>query len=527
MDIQTTLLLITASVNSLLSLFVLFGKRDKTNIIYAIFVLFASMWAIGLAFFLQENNLNTSLLIANFYYISAAGIPVFFLYFSLIFLSKEKVKYNFYRPLITIPFFFFFFFFIFDKHFLISEVFSESLGKDVIFNNINYLIYTIYFLVFVCLAYFKLFHLFFNTKNIEEKNQLKFIIWGTAVGFIFGMVFNLFLPFLGDYRHIYLGPVFSFVMVASIAYSVTKHHLFDMKVIVTEILMFILWLFIFIRTILSYTLEDQFINGGLLVITVFIGIFLIRSVTKEVRQREQIEKLAEDLQKANQGQASLMHFMNHQVKGRLGNIKNIFAELLTDDYGTMPDNSKPLLEKGLDEADIGVNYVQNILKGASAENGTLPYDMKPMDFKSTINDVFEKQKDKAQEKGLKLDLEVSSGDYSMTGDSLELGEAVRNLIDNSINYTIEGSIKLHLFNSGNCIRLEVKDTGVGLSPEDKAKLFKSGGRGEESIKININSTGYGLVFVKGVIEAHKGKVWAESEGRGKGSTFIVELPRQS
>lgn len=527
MNVQNLLLLITASVNSLLSLFVLLGKRDKTNIVYSVFVLFASLWAIGLAFFLVEGDLYRSLLIANFYYISAAGIPAFFLYFSLIFLSNEKYEFNYLRPLVIVPYLLLISLFLIDKNFLIKSVYETSWGKSVVFNNINYIIYSLYFIIFVCLSFLKLFNLYFKNKDKEQKNQLKFIILGTLLGFIFGMVFNLFLPYLGDYKHIYLGPVFSFFMVVSIAYSITKHHLFDMKVVVTEILMFILWLFIFIRTILSTTFEDQLINGSLLLITVVVGIFLIRSVIREVNQKEEIQKLADDLREANQGQASLMHFMNHQVKGRLGNIKNIFAELMTDDYGVMPPDSKFLLEKGLDEADIGVNYVQNILKGASAENGTLPFDMKPIDFKTVVIDTFDKQKIKAEKKGLKMSLTTDESDYLMTGDALELGEAIRNLLDNSINYTPDGSIDLKLSTIGNTIKFQIKDTGVGLSPEDKTKLFKSGGRGDESVKINVNSTGYGLVFVKGVVEAHKGKVRAESEGRGKGSTFIVELPKNN
>jgi len=65
---------------------------------------------------------------------------------------------------------------------------------------------------------------------------------------------------------------------------------------------------------------------------------------------------------------------------------------------------------------------------------------------------------------------------------------------------------------------------VGVKEEDKSKLFKAGGVGSDSIKINTNSSGYGLAFVKGVIENHKGKVWFESEGAGKGATFFIELP---
>jgi len=525
MNIEVSLLFIAASVNCLLSLLVLLGKRDKVNIIYSIFVLFASFWAIGLAFFILETDLFRSLYIANFYYIAAAGIPAFFLYFSIIFLNTDQNKNKILQFIIVVPLILIIIAFIYDKNFIIKNVFNTTWGKDVTINTLNYILYSVYFITFVILAYFKLIDSYLTTRNSEEKSQLRFILMGTLIGFIFGMIFDLFLPFFGDYKHIYLGPIFSFTMVASIAYSITRHHLFDMKVIVTEILVFILWVFIFIRTIVSTTFEDQLVNGGMLVVSVIIGIFLIRSVIREVRQREQIEKLAGDLKIANEGQASLMHFMNHQVKGRLGNAKNIFAELLTDDYGEIPEFAKPLLKKGLEETKMGVDYVQNILKGASAENGTLPLDMKPIDFKTVVNAEALKQKENAEKKDLKFELNISDGDYGIMGDSVELGEAVRNLIDNSVNYTENGNVEVSLKNLGKSIQLSVKDTGVGLSEDDKIKLFKSGGRGAESVRVNVNSTGYGLVFVKGVIEAHKGRVWAESEGRGKGSTFTIELPK--
>ncbi len=308
-------------------------------------------------------------------------------------------------------------------------------------------------------------------------------------------------------------------------YAIFRYQLFDVKVITTELLVFISWIFLLIRTLLSASFYEALVNASFLLFMVIVGILLIRSVIKEVRLREQVEKLADDLKRANEGQASLMHFMNHQVKGRLGSAKNIFAELLTSDYGEMPVDAKPLLKKGLEEADMGVNYVQNILRGASAENGTLPYDMKPIDFKTVVESDVSKQKEYAESKGLKFNLNIESGDYKITGDSVELGEAIRNLIDNSINYTESGSIEVNLKDLGKSVRLSVTDTGVGLTEDDKTKLFKSGGRGSDSLKVNTNSTGYGLAFVKGVVEAHKGRVWAESEGRGKGSTFILEVSK--
>ncbi len=387
-----------------------------------------------------------------------------------------------------------------------------------------YIYFTIFFFSVVIYTLYFVLKKFRNEKDPIQRAKLKYIMIFTIFGFggggsVFFLTFNVpILPY----------PLILFSIYPAVSgYAIFRYQLFNVKVITTELLVFVSWIFLLIRTLVSTNLTDGLINSAFLLGMVIVGTLLIRSVIQEVHQREQIEKLASDLKMANQGQASLMHFMNHQVKGKFGNARNIFAELLTEDYGVMPADAKPLLEKGLDETRKGVDYVQNILKGASAENGTLPYDMKKIDYKEVVQEVANKQKEYAEKKSLKFELSIADGDYSMTGDAVELGEATRNLIDNSINYTQQGSIEISLKNEGNKIRLEIKDSGVGLSDEDKTKLFKSGGRGSESLKVNVNSTGYGLVFVKGVIEAHKGRVWAESTGRGHGSTFIIELPKSA
>lgn len=65
---------------------------------------------------------------------------------------------------------------------------------------------------------------------------------------------------------------------------------------------------------------------------------------------------------------------------------------------------------------------------------------------------------------------------------------------------------------------------MGISDKDKTRLFTEGGHGEESIKVNVHSTGYGLFIAKNIVLAHKGTIRGESEGPGKGSRFVVELP---
>lgn len=244
-----------------------------------------------------------------------------------------------------------------------------------------------------------------------------------------------------------------------------------------------------------------------------------------VRLYKQVEELNKELEAANEGQTNLMHIINHQIKGYLAKSRNIFSELLTEPtYGACTEEAKPMLEEGFNSLTEGVDFVQDFLTASNIEKGTFVYDMKPMDFKKIVTEVAEKQREVAQEKGLSFEINISDGIYNLRGDESQLNQAVRNLIDNSIRYTPTGGLKINLEKKDDKILFSIKDTGVGISDELKPKLFTKGGRDKDSIKINVNSTGFGLSFVKGVVEAHKGRVWAESEGPGQGSAFFMELP---
>jgi signal transduction histidine kinase len=101
---------------------------------------------------------------------------------------------------------------------------------------------------------------------------------------------------------------------------------------------------------------------------------------------------------------------------------------------------------------------------------------------------------------------------------------MRNVIDNSIKYTEQGSVTVTLARIDGKAQMVVQDTGVGITTEDMSHLFTEGGHGKDSIKINVHSTGYGLYIAKQIVDAHGGSIRAESEGAGKGSRFTIQLP---
>ena len=242
-----------------------------------------------------------------------------------------------------------------------------------------------------------------------------------------------------------------------------------------------------------------------------------------VRLNEKLDIVNKDLQVANEGQENLIHIMNHQIRGYLSKGRNIFSELLTEPEYKLAGEAKPLVDEGLRSLTEGVGFVQQILKGSSAESGKLIYNMESVELRSIVSTSKDELVESAQKKGLTLNFQADQEEYKITGDKIQLKEAVTNLISNSINYTEKGSIDVSLTKKADKVLLTVKDTGIGISKEDMPRLFQKGGRGRDSLKHNVNSTGYGLAFAKAVVEAHKGRIWVESLGTGKGSTFFIEL----
>jgi signal transduction histidine kinase len=129
----------------------------------------------------------------------------------------------------------------------------------------------------------------------------------------------------------------------------------------------------------------------------------------------------------------------------------------------------------------------------------------------------------AEEKKLQLTFESNLNEAFVKIDKVRFAQVIQNLIDNAIKYTPQGFVKVSLEKKQNEILISVIDTGIGMSKELQQKLFGQFVR-DPSIKREIRGTGLGLYIAKYIVEAHHGKIWAESEGIGKGSRFFVSLP---
>ena len=376
-------------------------------------------------------------------------------------------------------------------------------------------------------AFWILFYAFSSYYKNPNPNNRKQIVLSTMGIMFFLLAFsfgNIFSSFSEEWNYSQFGLFSMPILIGILTYLVVKYNSFNIKLVATQVLVWGLAIligsqFFFIKIPINFVL-----NGFTFIASIIFGYFLIKSVKKEIEQKERLAQLNISLEESIKQRESLVHLVTHKVKGSFTRSKYIFAGMLDGTFGNINEEVKKRAGQGLESDNMGIETVDLVLNVANMQKGIVKYDMKNVDFKELVLKSIADKKISMEAKGLKMEAEIKDGVYNILGDSVWLREAVNNLIENSIKYTGQGKIIVGLEDGNGKIKLYVKDTGVGITEEDKKNLFTEGGRGKDSVKVNVDSTGYGLYSVKLIVEAHKGRVWAESEGAGKGSQFYIELP---
>jgi signal transduction histidine kinase len=321
-------------------------------------------------------------------------------------------------------------------------------------------------------------------------------------------------------------------MITSITYAILKHHLFDAKIIATEIFVFFLWVFIFARILLSETPQDLFFNLALFIVTVVVGLFLVKSVIKEVEAREEVERLATDLAKANdrlkeldQMKSEFLSLATHQIRGPLTAIKGYASLLIEGSYGKLPHAVTEAVEKIFHSSDSLALLVEDFLNISRIEQGRMKYDFVDTDMEALVREVAGELAPNVSRAKLQFGVSTDGrGPYKAKVDIGKIRQVIANLLDNAIKYTPSGSISIGLEKtSEGKIRIEVSDTGVGIDQVTLPTLFNKFTRAKDASKTNVSGTGLGLYVAKEMVKAHGGRIWAESAGKGHGSIFFVEL----
>lgn len=494
------------------------AKSDLLSKIFFAFVASFSVWLIG--DFITWSSLNYSSVYANWSFLLYAEV-VFYtlgLYFAIVFSRKSDIS-----PLSKIGLF------ILTLPALYFSVTRQSVTGFYhptceAFNN-NFLDQYKIFYEGVILSIILLYAIspFFQKGSWKEKRASS-IVLGSMFLFLATFGITEYLASVTGYYELNLYSLFLLpVFLIAIIYSVFELDIFKVNILGTHYLVIGLVILMGGQLFFIENATNQLLTIIAIILAGGLSVILFRNLKKESDQRVQIAKLNIDLQDLLKQRESLVHLVTHKVKGSFTRSKYIYAGILDGTFGETSADIKKAAEQGLESDNMGIETVDLVLNVANMQKGIVKYEMKPINLREIVEKSISDKKMVAELKGLKIDNSIQDGTYTMLGDGFWIKEAINNLIENSIKYTKVGSITVNLEKQDKKLLISVKDTGVGINAEDMKNLFTEGGRGKDSVKVNVDSTGYGLYSVKLIVAAHKGKVWAESEGTGKGSTFFIEL----
>lgn len=537
LNIIDVLLFISAILTLLLAGVMFFrNPRNKVNVFYGLAVFFASTWTFGIAMF-RLSDFSKGYFWMAFYYISAALIAINYLYFVINFLNNGTKKLGWlkhisiYLPLVITLLI------IFLNIKFIDDYKIEDREK-IVKLGIGYFVYMLYFASYMTSSFIILWKRILKKTGVE-KTQLKFVLFGSIGTTIPASVFNLFLPIF-TYEYIWLGPYFTLVMVVAIAYAILKHGLLDIKIIVTELLAFSIWIFVLIRTLLSENPKEWLINGSLLLFVIISGILLIRSVLKEVKTREEMEKLAWELEQANiklkeldKAKSDFVTITSHQLRTPITAIKGYASMVLEGSFGAVPGKAKVAIDRIFQSSNRLVALINDFLNLSRIERGKMEYVFAKVNLKEIIENVFDEFKIINAKKKVPLDLslKIDGGEFNANADPDKIRQTIYNLVDNAIKYTTKGFVKISLYKDASegsgekAIIMKVEDSGKGMSKETLDNIFEKFARArDDGKKYRVDGTGLGLYVAREIARAHGGDVWAESAGLGKGSVFYMKLP---
>jgi signal transduction histidine kinase len=381
---------------------------------------------------------------------------------------------------------------------------------------------------------FLAFNKFHKTTNSDQKKQILLTTIGICL-FLFSFSLGNIAEVISENWYIgqigYIGiPIF----IAFLSYQIVKFQTFKIKIIGSQALVAATW-FLILSLLLIRTIENiRVVVAATLALFSILAIFLVRSVKREVEQREKIQKLADDLQVANgklreldQLKSEFLSLATHQIRAPLTAIKGYSSMLLEGDFGVLPPKAASSVEIVMKSCQNLINIVNDFLNISRIEQGRMVYEKSIFDIGALVNEVANEIKPNIQNAGLDLQVNIKSAKQEVNADRNKIKQVIGNLIDNSIKYTVKGGISIAVFTEDNKVKVGIKDTGVGIDPQEMGKLFGKFSRTKDANKTNVIGTGLGLYIAKKMVEAHQGDIKVDSDGLGKGTTFTIELPKYS
>ncbi len=239
-------------------------------------------------------------------------------------------------------------------------------------------------------------------------------------------------------------------------------------------------------------------------------LYVFRDTTKE----REVERMKNEF----------VSMVSHELRTPLTSIKGYVDLLQAGEVGPLADQQREFLDIVKISTDRLADLINELLDISRIEAGRVELRCKALDLPRLIAQVTDTMQPQLRAKQQHLARDLAPEIAPVWGDSDRVIQILTNLVSNAHKYTpTGGSITITARRAGDHVRVDITDTGIGLSPGDQQQLFSKFFRAKNRATQEVAGTGLGLAITRSLIELHGGKIWVESE-LGKGSTFSFALP---
>ena len=345
---------------------------------------------------------------------------------------------------------------------------------------------------------------------------------------------NIVGSFFDDWKLGQIGLFGMPIFVALLGYILVRYQTFRIKLLATEALM-AGQLLLLLSLLLVRTIESaQVIAIITIVFFSVLGVLLIKSVRKEVEQRQQIQLLATNLKNTNEQlkivdrqKSEFVSIASHQLRSPLTAIRGYTSMMLDGNFGQAPDAMREPISRIHESAKLMALSIEDFLNVSRIESGNIKYDCVDFNIREQAEHIVDDLRPEAIHNGILMMFRSNlTSNGVVNADIGKTQQMLHNLINNALKYTQKGSITVFVHEDLNLKKLyvEIIDTGIGMSAETISGLFQKFARAKNANSVNITGTGLGLFVAKEMATAMGGDIGAYSEGEGYGSHFVLTLP---
>jgi signal transduction histidine kinase len=240
----------------------------------------------------------------------------------------------------------------------------------------------------------------------------------------------------------------------------------------------------------------------------------------------EVQKARELAEQADEAKSAFLASMSHELRTPLNAIINFTRFVADGDVGTVNDQQKELLGSVANSGKYLLGLINDVLDMSKIESGSLNLFVEDnIDLTQLINSATNTSESLLKDKPVQIEKHVDTDLPAIRGDRQRLLQILLNIISNACKFTRRGMITIEAHQQSDEVIITVKDTGLGIAPEDKALVFESFKQTQSGLRQG-GGTGLGMPIAKSLTEAHGGRLWFESE-LDNGTTFYVALPIKS